>query len=156
MFFLCFIKAITVIIEKGKIKREFDPAQGAKEFLYSINKSSGIKPYPPIILRGSDKSERYSVCLAMVFVKDGTIISTGCFKNVESWPVLPSDIAEDIAFIGLANKVNKYNESNITPAKFKEVKSEFIRWKYSIEWKIFKDENGFPGFRYEHTPNNKR
>jgi len=69
---------------------------------------------------------------------------------------LPDDIAEDIAFIGLARKINEYLEGSIKPANFEEVNRELIRWKYTTEWEIFKDENGFPVFRYQHRPNTKR
>lgn len=45
-------------IEKGKVEREFDPAQEAKDFVNSISKTGSIKPYPPIILNGTGDRHR--------------------------------------------------------------------------------------------------
>jgi hypothetical protein len=129
----------------------FDPSQEAKELLYKLKMESKITPYPPIMLKGQDSSGRYSICLAIILVNEGSLFSTGCFKELRLWPIIGSDVAEDIALIGLATKVDEYFKRNLRPDDFKKIESEFNRWKYNVDWKIYKDKNGFPYFRYEHN-----
>jgi len=134
--------------EDGKIRRVFDSAQEAREFIYSLKDKGITKRQQPITISGTDKSGRYEVCLAMLYVRNGTLLSTGCFKGVEFGYVSAMDIAEDIAIISLAKNVDQYVKKKTRPLTYKDVEKQFNKWKYPVEWGIYEDENGLPCFRF--------
>lgn len=140
-------------VSNQRIIHKYDPAQQSRNQLHRYYEQGITRRLNPVLLRGYDPSGKYAVCLAVTYVRDGPLSTTGCFRAVNFGYFVPGDIAEDIAIIELTRKISLHIQGSIQISTYQQVADGFGRWNFG-EWRIRKDSHGFPLFILETKPKN--